>query len=53
MFAKSFAMALGLNFKRIQFTSDILPSDIIRGLVFNRKTSELEFRPDLFSPTSF
>jgi MoxR-like ATPase len=45
LFAKSFAMALGLNFKRIQFTSDILPSDIIGGLVFNRKTSELEFRP--------
>jgi len=45
LLAKSFAMALGLEFKRIQFTSDILPSDIIGGLVFNRKTSELEFRP--------
>ncbi|MEM4413674.1 MAG: MoxR family ATPase, partial [Candidatus Caldarchaeum sp.] len=35
LLAKSFAMSLGLRFKRIQFTSDILPSDIIGGLVFN------------------
>ncbi|MCS7109918.1 MAG: AAA family ATPase [Candidatus Caldarchaeum sp.] len=45
LLAKSFAMSLGLSFKRIQFTVDILPSDIIGGLVFNRKTGELEFRP--------
>ncbi len=45
LLAKSFAMSLGLTFKRIQFTSDILPSDIIGGLVFNRKSGELEFRP--------
>lgn len=44
LLAKSFAMSLGLSFKRIQFTVDILPSDIIGGLVFNRKTGELEFR---------
>ncbi|MCS6769517.1 MAG: MoxR family ATPase [Candidatus Caldarchaeum sp.] len=45
LLAKSFAMSLGLKFKRIQFTSDILPSDIIGGLVFNRRSGELEFRP--------
>ncbi|MEM2034766.1 MAG: AAA family ATPase, partial [Candidatus Caldarchaeum sp.] len=45
LLAKSFAMSLGLRFKRIQFTSDILPSDIIGGLVFNRRSGELEFRP--------
>ncbi|MCX8201153.1 MAG: AAA family ATPase [Candidatus Caldarchaeum sp.] len=45
LLAKSFAKSLGLSFKRIQFTVDILPSDIIGGLVFNRKTGELEFRP--------
>ncbi|MEM2238098.1 MAG: MoxR family ATPase [Candidatus Caldarchaeum sp.] len=45
LLAKSFALSLGLKFKRIQFTSDILPSDIIGGLVFNRKSGELEFRP--------
>ncbi|MEM1946556.1 MAG: MoxR family ATPase [Candidatus Caldarchaeum sp.] len=45
LLAKSFALSLGLNFKRIQFTVDILPSDIIGGLVFNRKSGELEFRP--------
>ncbi|MEM1951832.1 MAG: MoxR family ATPase [Candidatus Caldarchaeum sp.] len=45
LLAKSFALSLGLSFKRLQFTVDILPSDIIGGLVFNRKTGELEFRP--------
>ncbi|MEM4281144.1 MAG: AAA family ATPase [Candidatus Caldarchaeum sp.] len=45
LLAKSFALSLGLKFKRLQFTSDILPSDIIGGLVFNRKSGELEFRP--------
>ncbi|MDJ0271732.1 MAG: AAA family ATPase [Candidatus Caldarchaeum sp.] len=45
LLAKSFAMSLGLSFKRIQFTTDILPSDIIGGLVLNRKTGDLEFKP--------
>jgi MoxR-like ATPase len=33
-----------LEFKRIQFTSDLLPSDIIGSFVFNRETSKFEFR---------
>lgn len=44
MIAKSFSMALGLEFKRIQFTSDLLPSDITGTFVFNRNNSDFEFR---------
>ena len=43
--AKAFAKTLGLEFKRIQFTSDILPSDILGSMVYNRRTGEFEFRP--------
>ncbi len=44
MLAKAFAKTLGIRFRRIQFTSDILPSDILGGFIFNRKTSDFEFR---------
>ncbi|WP_297535427.1 AAA family ATPase, partial [Thermococcus sp.] len=44
LMAKSFARALGLEFKRVQFTPDLLPSDIIGVSVFNQKTLEFEFR---------
>jgi MoxR-like ATPase len=43
--AKSMAKALGCSFKRIQFTPDLLPSDITGTSVFNQKTFEFEFRP--------
>jgi MoxR-like ATPase len=39
---KTIAQALGLSFKRIQFTPDLLPSDLIGTLVFNPKTQEFE-----------
>lgn len=39
---KSFAQVLGLEFKRIQFTPDLLPSDLIGTLVFNQKTQDFE-----------
>jgi len=42
--AHAFARATGLEFTRIQFTSDLLPADIIGAVVFNRKTNEFEFR---------
>jgi MoxR-like ATPase len=42
--AKSFATALGLEFKRIQFTPDLLPGDITGGYVFNRSESRFELR---------
>jgi MoxR-like ATPase len=41
--ARSFATALGLEFNRIQFTPDLLPSDITGTYVFNEKTREFEF----------
>jgi MoxR-like ATPase len=42
--ARSFAQSLGCNFKRIQFTSDLLPSDITGSYVLNRNTSAFELR---------
>lgn len=44
MLAKSFARSLGLEFRRVQFTPDMLPLDIVGGFVFNMKDRELEFR---------
>ena len=43
--AHSFARSLNCSFKRIQFTSDLLPSDIIGLSVFNQHSREFEFRP--------
>ncbi len=43
--AQTLAAALGLSFQRIQFTSDLLPSDIIGVSVFKRHESEFEFQP--------
>jgi MoxR-like ATPase len=42
--AKSFATVLGLRFKRIQFTSDMLPSDIIGVNYFDAKSGEFIFK---------
>jgi MoxR-like ATPase len=42
--AKSFAKCMGLDFKRIQFTPDMLPMDMVGGYVFNMKDREFEFR---------
>ena len=41
--AHTLAKLLGLNYQRIQFTSDILPADIIGASVFNSKTHEFSF----------
>ena len=43
--AQAFARSLGLEFQRIQFTSDLLPSDIIGVSIFNQKTQSFEFVP--------
>lgn len=43
--AKTFAATLALRFKRIQFTSDMLPSDISGSLVFNKRLDDFEFKP--------
>ena len=48
--ALALARSLGLDFRRIQFTSDLLPTDIVGVTVFSQKTGEFEFKPGpLFS----
>lgn len=42
--AKLFAKCLKTNFSRIQFTPDLMPSDVLGTSVFNMKTSEFEFK---------
>ena len=44
LIARSFASALGLDFKRIQFTPDLLPGDITGGYIFNRNENRFELR---------
>ncbi len=45
MLAKSLARAVGCTFNRIQFTPDMLPSDITGVSIYNPKSREFEFRP--------
>ena len=44
LLAKAFARCLGLDFKRVQFTPDMLPLDIVGGFVFNMQSREFQFR---------
>jgi MoxR-like ATPase len=43
--AKSLARSLHLSFSRLQFTPDLLPTDVTGVNVFSQKTNEFEFRP--------
>jgi len=45
MLLRSFAASIGGDFKRIQFTPDLLPSDLTGINFYNMKTQEFEFRP--------
>ena len=45
MLARSVARSIGCSFRRIQFTPDMLPSDVTGVSVFNQKNHEFEFRP--------
>lgn len=45
MLARSLARSLGLSLNRIQFTPDMLPSDVTGVSIFNQGTREFEFRP--------
>jgi MoxR-like ATPase len=45
MLARAVATSLGLSFKRIQCTPDLLPNDITGVSVFNQRSQEFEFRP--------
>ncbi|MCA1665309.1 MAG: AAA family ATPase, partial [Myxococcales bacterium] len=42
--ARALARAVGGTFRRIQFTSDLLPSDILGVSIFNQETGRFEFR---------
>lgn len=44
LIAKSFAAGLGLSFRRVQFTPDLLPADITGSHIFDRKTGEFVLR---------
>jgi MoxR-like ATPase len=44
LIAKSFAVALGLDFKRIQFTPDLLPSDITGSYIYDRSQNRFDLR---------
>jgi MoxR-like ATPase len=43
--ARSFARVLGLDFKRIQFTPDLLPSDVVGAPIYDQRNGEMVFRP--------
>ena len=43
--AKAIARSIGCDFRRIQFTPDLLPSDVTGILYFNQKSQDFEFRP--------
>src|SRR5256885_3752165 len=43
--AKALARSLGCSFRRIQFTPDLLPSDVTGVSIFNQRTNTFEFRP--------
>ncbi|MCH8348954.1 MAG: MoxR family ATPase [Chloroflexi bacterium] len=45
MLAKSLSTSIGCSFKRIQFTPDLLPSDVSGISVYNQATGEFQFRP--------
>jgi MoxR-like ATPase len=45
MLARSLAISLGCSFSRIQFTPDMLPSDVTGVSVYNQATQEFEYRP--------
>jgi MoxR-like ATPase len=45
MLAKALSKSIGCSFRRIQFTPDLLPSDVTGLSIFNQKDHEFEFRP--------
>ena len=44
LIARSLAQAMALDFKRIQFTPDLMPSDVTGSSIFNQRSGEFEFR---------
>ena len=45
LIARSFAKVLGLDFARIQFTPDLLPSDVVGAPLYDQRNGEMVFRP--------
>jgi MoxR-like ATPase len=45
LMARSFAQATSMRFQRIQFTPDLMPSDVTGSSIYNQRTSDFEFRP--------
>jgi len=45
LIARSFAQVCDMEFSRIQFTPDLMPSDVTGSSVFNQRTADFEFRP--------
>jgi MoxR-like ATPase len=45
LIARSFATTLGLEFARIQFTPDLLPSDVVGAPLYDQRTGQMVFRP--------
>ena len=45
LLARSLAAAMGCGFRRIQFTPDVMPSDVTGSSVFNQRSADFEFRP--------
>lgn len=45
LIARSFAAALGLDFRRVQFTPDLLPADLLGSTVYDMQSGRFEFRP--------
>jgi MoxR-like ATPase len=45
LIARSFATVLGLDFARIQFTPDLLPSDVVGAPLYDQRTGQMVFRP--------
>ncbi len=45
LIARSFAQVFAIDFGRVQFTPDLMPSDVTGSSVFNQRTGDFEFRP--------
>jgi len=52
LIANSFAVALGLKFKRVQFTPDLMPGDITGGYIYDSNQNKFILRKELSSRIS-
>jgi MoxR-like ATPase len=43
--ARALARSIGIEFRRLQFTSDLMPADVLGGSVFDQRTATFDFRP--------